>query len=252
MKNTNKTHHLHSVVHFRHSLPILLLAAFAWLVPAHGLAQSMDFDARTPGSRLMVQGNNAYQARQYPTAMANFLRAAHWADKLAQHNVGVMYYLGQGVERDPARAWAWFELAAERDYPHLTAIADQVYAELDEPSQQRGQTILETELLGDYGDQIAVPRTARRMSRERRSLAGSRVGAVGSMRVVDVDPNGSASLSYVRDMIVIEYFGKEHSGDLFFAKPLWDFHQVLDAEAIVFDAIARGQVTLREVKVSDD
>jgi uncharacterized protein len=239
-------------VHLRHLLPILLLAAIAWLVPVHGLAQSMDYDARTPGSRLMVKGNNAYQARQYPTAMANFLRAAHWADKLAQHNVGVMYYLGQGVEHDPARAWAWFELAAERDYPHLTAIADQVYAELDEPSQRRGHTILETELLDQYGDKVAVPRTARRMKSERRSLAGSRAGAVGGLRVIDIDPNGSASLSFGFDSIVIHYDGREHSGDQFFASGLWDFYQVLETESVVFDAIARGHVTLRELEDIDN
>jgi TPR repeat protein len=249
MKNTNNRH---SCRQARQLIPIFLLAAITWLAPVHGLAQALDFDARTPGSRLMAQGNNAYQARQYPTAMANFIRAAYWADKLAQHNVGVMYYKGQGVERDPAHAWAWFELAAERRYPHLSAIADQVYLELDEAAQQRGRAILESELLGEYGDEVAVPRTARRMARDRRSTAGSRVGAVGALRVIDVDPNGSARLSYDRGMIVMEYYGTEHGGDQFFANPLWDFHQVIETEAVVFDAVARGQVKLRDVQAIDD
>jgi len=30
----------------------------------------------------------------------------------AQHNLGMLYYLGKGVDRDPVRAYFWVKLAA--------------------------------------------------------------------------------------------------------------------------------------------
>lgn len=57
----------------------------------------------------------AYRAGDYATAFEGFLDWARRGDHVAQHNVAVMYHRGEGVERDPARAYAWMTLAVQGD-----------------------------------------------------------------------------------------------------------------------------------------
>lgn len=108
-------------------------------------AQMFNFAEHTPGYRSLAEGNRFYENGGYFNAHQRFEKAACWAEKMAQHNLGVMGYSGEGVERDPARAWAWFQLSAERDYPEFVGIANAVRDELDPDAHRRGQRIREEE-----------------------------------------------------------------------------------------------------------
>lgn len=186
----------------------------------------------TPGYSFAVDAQESWEHGRYFDARHRFERAAWWADKFAQYNLGVIHYRGDGVERDPARAWAWFDLAAERDYPAFVEMADAVWAELEENQRRRGRSIRE-ELESRYGDAVAVERTARYMERQRRHVAGSRVGFVGSMQV----------------------WGRTtgfQSGDDYFAEEKWDFRQVVQQEKQIFDALARTRVSIGDFSVVED
>lgn len=202
------------------------------LLGAKGASASVfEFAEHTPGYPLVQKGTRFYESGFYSSAIRQFERAAHWADKMAQHNLGVMHYLGQGFERDLARAWAWFELAAERGYPEFVNTADAVWAELDEAQRRRARSILE-ELEPHYGDAVAVPRTHRRMERERRNVTGSRTGSVGRVTVID----GAGT----------------HDGEHYFAEEKWNFRHIIQIESRVFEALARGNVSIGPLNLLDD
>ncbi len=186
----------------------------------------------TPGYSFAVDAQESWEHGRYFDARHRFERAAWWADKFAQYNLGVIHYRGDGVERDPARAWAWFDLAAERDYPAFVEMADAVWAELDENQRRRGRSIRE-ELEPRYGDAVAVERTARYMERQRRHVAGSRVGFVGFLQVIDAS-------------------GDVRNGDDYFAEEKWDFRQVVQQEKQIFDALARTRVSIGDFSVVED
>lgn len=217
-------------------LSLALLAAPAWpqddadapLIPGNP-------HEHEPGARRHAEAMRHYESGNYRVAMGFFRYSAYWADKLSQHNLGVMHYLGQGTPRDPARAWAWFELAAERKYPQLIEVADRVWGELDEDERERARTILDEELKPEYGDQVAVQRTARRMERERRKTTGSRTGFI---------PLGLE--------IITDDSGMTRSAEDYYAAEKWDFYQLIELEAKVFDALHRGRVRVSPLEIIDD
>ncbi len=59
-------------------------------------------------------GKEAYQSGDYSRALGQLLPAAMNGHPVAQHRVGVMYFMGQGVAQDAAEATRWFRKAAEQ------------------------------------------------------------------------------------------------------------------------------------------
>lgn len=57
----------------------------------------------------------AYRAGDHATAFEGFMEWARRGDHVAQHNVAVMYHRGEGVKRDPTKAYAWMMLAVQDD-----------------------------------------------------------------------------------------------------------------------------------------
>ena len=77
--------------------------------------QSADVTVETQAVEEAVQrGSAAYQRGDYSRALGLLLPAALNGDPVAQHRVGVMYYMGQGVAQDTAEATRWFRKAAEQ------------------------------------------------------------------------------------------------------------------------------------------
>lgn len=185
-----------------------------------------------PGTVLHDAGNRAYEDGMYREALQMFKASARWADKLSQFNLGVMHYKGQGTTTDPATAWAWFELAAERGYPQMVETADSLWADLDDDERVKAEAIL-AELLPVYGDEVAVERTARYMEREKRKMTGSRTGFIGALVV------------HTRD-------GKHHDGESFYAEERWDYRRLIELEARIFDELARGRVEVGEMDVIEE
>lgn len=214
------------------TLAILAFALFIGGTPAQ--ASPFHFAEHTPGYDLFADGKRAYEAGFHFSAYQKFRRAAYWADKMAQHNLGVMTYRGEGVDRDPARAWAWFELAAERGYPEFVGIANAVWDELAPVQRRKAQRVLDDELAPRYGDEVAIPRTTQRMESERRRIVGTRTGMVGNVTVYDRRTVGA------------------RTGEEYFAAERWDFRRVVEREKQVFEALARGNVTIGELEFVED
>jgi TPR repeat protein len=66
---------------------------------------------------LLVAGNvedgvASLKSGDYESAMANFIYAANSGDKIAQQNLGVMYYAGLGVPQNREQAAYWFNKAS--------------------------------------------------------------------------------------------------------------------------------------------
>lgn len=189
----------------------------------------------TPGFEFLREGIAYYESGDYERALEKFESAAFWADKTAQAQLGRMHALGQGVVRDPARGWAWLKLAAERGYPQFVSTTDTVWEALPPGQRDKATTILEEELEPEYGDDVAIPRTDRRMSRDLRRTTGSRLGANYYPRTIEhhaAEEGGEA------------YF----SGETFYARDLWDFRRIVELETKLFKARASGRVEIRELE----
>ena len=217
----------------------LLLIGLLWLsgsvsaqISRPGLG-SKPYNEHTPSYDTMLSAKRAYEAGQFYSALSSYKSAARWADKFAQFNVGVMYLRGEGTEFDPVQAWAWFELAAERDYPDMVEAADSLWPMLDEAQQAQAIDIFENELMPQYGDDIAIEKTARKMARERRKATGSRLGAAGALTIIDRD-------------------GLRREGSEFYAEEKWNFQSLLEYETALVFAIARGRVEVGEFNVIED
>jgi hypothetical protein len=213
-------------------------------------ALAVDYADRTPGQEFLQKGLRAYDNGQYNIARREFLSAARWSDKLAQYNLGAMHYHGHGLERDPARAWAWFKVAAERDYPLFVDVAERVWGALDEAQRERATAIYENAILAEYGDAVTVPRTVDHMNRAKRRATGSRLGWAGAfLDVYEVD--GGARYNPFTGQIEM-LSATRHQGDQYYANELWDYEHIMRMEAFLFDAASRGDVTLGEFELVDD
>ncbi|GAB4176756.1 MAG: hypothetical protein Kow0020_12690 [Wenzhouxiangellaceae bacterium] len=210
-------------------------AAFFALMLVVGMpAEGIDYpDAEhTPGYRLTQEAARSLENGFYYDARHKFQEAARWADKVAQFNLGVMYYQGLGIDRDPALAWAWFALAAERDYPHMVEMRNALWAELDTAQRTQAERHLEA-LRPEYGDEAAIPRTRAFMERKRRETTGSRTGFTGFLKVVD--PSGR-----VRD------------GESYYRDEAWDLDAIIAAEKAMFERWARGRVVVHDLELVED
>ena len=76
------------------------------------------FEAFSAGGadELYRQGLEAYMAQDYGRAFECFSSAAEEGYVYAQHDLGVMYYKGEGVEQDYARAAELYSKATEQGY----------------------------------------------------------------------------------------------------------------------------------------
>ena len=62
----------------------------------------------------LSEGIAAFNAKDYATALREFLPLANQGNAQAQNNLGVMYKNGRGVPKDEAQAVAWYRKAAEQ------------------------------------------------------------------------------------------------------------------------------------------
>ncbi len=69
-----------------------------------------------PESAILDAGLMAYRARDYRTAMANWLNLAESGNHYAQFFIGGLYADGAGVPRDIVRAAVWWTLAGNQGH----------------------------------------------------------------------------------------------------------------------------------------
>ena len=62
----------------------------------------------------VMRGSEAWQSGDFAEAFKLLMPAAQKGNPIAQHRIGVMYVMGQGVEEDFSEATRWFRKAAEQ------------------------------------------------------------------------------------------------------------------------------------------
>jgi TPR repeat protein len=70
----------------------------------------------TPVGAGMFEAMVAYGQRDYAAALREFRIHAAEGDSIAQYNMGLMHYYGQGVPQDYAKALKWHKMAAEQGH----------------------------------------------------------------------------------------------------------------------------------------
>ena len=75
----------------------------------------------SPALADFTAGTRAYEAGDYATALKEWRPLAEDGDVAAQRNLGQMYRLGQGVERDAVEAARWYRKAAEIGFDRAQA-----------------------------------------------------------------------------------------------------------------------------------
>ena len=143
-----------------------------------------------PGKYFEWKAQFYLKKKDYRIALQLADLASYWGDKTAQYNLGIMYYNGIGITADKARGAAWLRIAAEAHNPLAVQMLGQANAELT-PQQRASADTLWQALDKKYGDTVTLPRVRANFETERRNVTGSRVGAVGNMKVIYGGPGGS-------------------------------------------------------------
>lgn len=128
-----------------------------------------------PDLEAEFSGVHAYMHGHFEAAAKFFRKGALYADKLSQLCLGLMYLNGEGVAKDPVTAYAWLELAAERNYPDYVATRDSVKAGLSPQQLERAAAIFD-QLRVKYADAAAKPRLIKQFRQGQMQLTGSRTG----------------------------------------------------------------------------
>ncbi len=182
----------------RHLLTLALLAVCV-------LSTSSAFAVDDPPGRFLPGKYFEYKAqfylknRDYRAALEMFELAGYWANKIAQYNVGIMYFNGIGsLPVDKVRGVAWLGIAAEQHGELADAALQAAYAQLT-PEQRVDADGIFRSLDEKYGDAVTLRRALNRYEDERRNVTGSRVGFVGNMTVYNSDGSFQSGNSYYAD-----------------------------------------------------
>lgn len=168
----------------------------------------------------MTTGMRRYAHKDYAGALKYFEIGAYYADKLSQLSTGLMYMNGEGVKKDPVTAYAWLDLAAERDYPDFIATRDSVKAQLT-PEQLAQAGELRRALGERYGDAAAKPRMVQQLRLGQMQMTGSRTGFDAGVRHMRTKDDCGPSLVVGGRAVAQAGCG----GEDIYAKDNWDPQQ---------------------------
>ncbi|GAA4817481.1 hypothetical protein GCM10011365_12910 [Marinicella pacifica] len=106
-----------------------------------------------------LDAGEAYEQKNYPTALKEYQALAKLGHHEAQHNLAVMHYLGQGTDKNPVQAYAWATLLNTADDPKLHVLQNKIKDTLTEA--QLNEAVKQAELLHqEYGKSIISERLA--------------------------------------------------------------------------------------------
>jgi uncharacterized protein len=178
------------------------LIAFGAL-PTKGYAKTKPLDKAIISSESFInahpdlmhrtRGLDAFKKSRFSEALTHFKRGAKFSDKPSQGMVAEMLWNGQGVEVNRALAYAWMDLAAERQYPTMLAHRENYWAALNEKEREQAISLGE-ELYSVYGDDVAKKRLATALRRAKNSTTGSRTGMVGSLSITIQTSSGPQTI----------------------------------------------------------
>lgn len=117
-----------------------------------------------PGKYYERVALEALRHKDYASALTAYKNAAYWANKVAQYNLGKMYFYGMGnIPADRARGAAWYGIAAEEHEPDYDQALSRAYASLNPDERARAGRIWK-KLQAVYGDKITLKRATRRFN----------------------------------------------------------------------------------------
>jgi TPR repeat protein len=162
--------------------------AFGLIVADAAFAFSDDPPGRfLPGNYLEYRAQFYLRKGDYEEALRLFELSGYWANKVAQYNVGIMYFNGIGsIPRDRVRGTAWLGIAAEQHGETADAALHAAWDKLTPAEREEADRVFR-ELDRKYGDRIAFRRARQHYESERRSAVGTRVGMLDNMIVVDAN-----------------------------------------------------------------
>jgi hypothetical protein len=206
----------------RHRIAIALLAICA-LGTSPAFAVNEEPGRFVPGKYFEHKAQFYLKNKDYRAALEMFELAGFWANKIAQYNVGIMYFNGIGsLPVDRIRGVAWLGIAAEQHGELADAALQAAYAQLT-PDQRAEADGIFRSLDEKYGDAVTLPRALNRYEEERRNVTGSHVGFIGNMTVVNADGSFQSGNSFYADQkkefddYISSSFGHVNVGEL---KPL--------------------------------
>jgi hypothetical protein len=190
--------------------------------------QSQGFLSAHPDLWNRVLGLEAYAEGDMEKALMHFRKAARYADKPAQGMVAEMLWKGEGTARDPALAYAWMDLAAERGYPTMLVNREKYWKALD--ADQRADALARGEaVFAEYGDAVAKPRLESMLRRGLMASTGSRLGPVGrSLTITVAGPGGETTID----------------GSQYYADKFWQPEQYWTWQDAEWETLPRGRVDI--------
>lgn len=103
----------------------------------------------------LEEASTAYQKGDYKAALQELRPLAEKGDPEAQHNLGVMYAEGQGVQKDLNEAAKWLRLAAEQGHSLAQFYLGIFYREGVGVQQDSREAVKWIKLSAEQGNQIA-------------------------------------------------------------------------------------------------
>ncbi len=126
-----------------------------------------------PDMKYRVEGFFAYEEDRFDDAIKHFTKAAEYADKPSQAMLAEMAWKGIGQPQNRPIAYAWADLAAEREYRHFVALRESYWAKLT-PEERATTLSVGQPILEKYGDAAAQKRLARHLRDARRWMISKR------------------------------------------------------------------------------
>lgn len=153
------------------------------------IEQSQSFLDGHPDLKFRTLAYKSYKKSEFKQAMEYFMRAAFYADKPSQAMIGEMHWKGEGVAADKATAYAWIDLAAERQFVNFLAVRERYWNNMNAAEQAKALELGQG-IYAKYGDQVAKKRLEAQLRSVRMRTTGSRTGATGALTIDLAGPDG--------------------------------------------------------------
>lgn len=204
------------------------------------IVNSEDFIRAHPDLRFRRSGMDAYGRERFKEAFEHFKDAARYADKTSQAMIAEMLWKGEGVTQDRPLAYAWMDLAAERNYPPLIVLRERYWSALNASERARAVDVGQA-IYDEFGDKVAKPRTEKELARARINVTGSRVGRVGTLAIpgsMDVPRERPGQPTVVTEGSL----GNVVDGTRYYAAEYWDPKQYWKWQDAQWQRLGEGSV----------
>lgn len=179
-------------MHLRHGLLLILLS----LLPLSPLlADQLPASRAAPepssrhnrGTYFLRKGETAFRRGDYAAAEHRWEISAYMGHKVAQYNLGLMYFKGVGHKADRARGVAFLAVAAERGDAPLEQALQWAYAQLTPEEAKRADALWREQIKPRYADEVAMPRALSVWRMDLIMATGSHTGhVIGPLVVTDL------------------------------------------------------------------